>query len=381
MILKLHLRACVSLGLTLLPGSRADAAAAPAWTVGTPIVSYCMGPGFPGGPAMDDAAAAQLAEGGWNLVWCAAKDLDVVQRHGLRAMVINQRLLTPAALAAPRELDALIDSVKKHPSFYGYYLADEPRADEFPALGRLVAHLRERDPAHLGFINLLPTYANNTQLGTKGNTEEAYAGHLRQYVRIVRPSLISYDHYQFTNAGDDPQYFLNLEMIRAKSLAAGVPFLNIVQASSWMPGSAASPWAPRVPNGDEMRYLVYTTLAYGAQGISYYVYCFPRHEGGITLADGTPTPLYHALKPLNREFVAIAKELQPLKSLGVYHAGMQPPGVMPLTKDSDFAFDPPVPAMEYKTGARVEGALLGRFGPAEQTDSAGTHVLVVNLDY
>ena len=378
---KLHLIASVIVALLPLPGSHAADVPASAWKVGTPIVTYCMGPGFPGGPKMDSAAAAQLAEGGWNVVWCAAKDLDVVQRHGLRAMVINQRLLTPAALPAPKDLDALIDRVKKHPAFYGYYLADEPKADEFPALGKLVAHIRERDPAHLGFINLLPTYANNTQLGTTGNTVEAYTGHLRKYVQIVQPSLISYDHYQFTNAGDNAEYFLNLELIRAKSLAAGVPFLNIVQASSWVPGSAGSPSAPRVPNGDEMRYLVYTTLAYGAQGISYYVYCYPKHEGGIAQADGTPTPLYHALKPLNREFVAIGKQLQPLKSLGVYHAGMQPPGVTPLPKNSVFAFDPPVPAIDYKNGARVEGALLSRFGPAEQTNSAGTHVLVVNLDY
>lgn len=37
--------------------------------------------------------------------------------------------------------------------------------------------------------------------------------------------------------------------------------------------------------------------------------------------------------------------------------------------------------MDYKTGARVEGALLSRLGPAQKTNSAETHVLVVNLDY
>jgi len=130
-----------------------------------------------------------------------------------------------------------------------------------------------------------------------------------------------------------------------------LPFLNIVQASCWVPGSAASPHSPRVPNGDEMGYLVYTTLAYGAQGISYYVYCYPKHEGGIAQADGTPTPLYRALKSLNREFVAIAKELQPLKSLGVSHAGMLPPGTEPLPKDCACTFDPPVPTRHRRRGS------------------------------
>jgi len=64
----------------------------------------------------------------------------------------------------------------------------------------------------------------------------------------------------------------------------------------------------------KMRVLLYTTLAYGAQGISYYVYSCANHEGAIAKADGSPTPLYHALKSLNREFVAIATQLQPLRS-------------------------------------------------------------------
>jgi hypothetical protein len=244
-----------------------------------------------------------------------------------------------------------------------------------------VAYIRERDPAHLAYINLLPTYANNKQLGVEGGKVEAYTEHLRQYVETVRPSLLSYDHYQFTNSGDNADYFLNLALIRDQALAAGLPFLNIVQASCWVPGSAASPHSPRVPNGDEMRYLVYTTLAYGAQGISYYVYCYPKHEGGMAQADGTPTPLYHALKSLNREFVAIAKELQPLKSLGAFHAGMLPPGTVPLPADCAFGFDPTVPAVEYKPGSRVQGVLLSQFGAPDGTGGVTPHVLVVNLDY
>ena len=61
----------------------------------------------------------------------------------------------------------------------------------------------------------------------------------------------------------------------------------------------------------------YTTLAYGAQGISYYVYQCANHTGGIAGADGTPTGLYEALRGLNREVVSIAPQLQPLRSRGV----------------------------------------------------------------
>ena len=230
--------------------------------------------------------------------------------------------------------------------------------------------LRERDPAHYAYINLFPTYANNKQLGTEGDTVTAYREHLRQYVEIVRPALISYDHYQFSTSGDNDQYFLNLALIRQTSQAAGLPFLNIVQACTWTPSM-------RVPGSDEMRYLVYTTLAYGAQGISYYVYCWPGHTGGIAQADGTPTPIYHALKSLNREFTAIAGQLQSVRSLGVYHLGMAPPGSVRLPSDAVFRVEPAVPDMEYRVPERVRGLLLGIFGQPEKP----THVVVVNLDY
>jgi hypothetical protein len=342
------------------------------WNVGTPIVTYWAG------PAMTDKTAQQMAEGGWNLVWCSEKELDVAARHGLRAQ-LQDPLLNPSALDDPAQrekLDALVARVRQHPALYCYFITDEPSAGQFSALGKLVAYLKEKDPAHLAYINLFPTYANNEQLGNKGDKVPAYEEHLRQYADVVKPALISYDHYQFSTNGDMPDYFLNLSLIRSSAQRAGVPFLNIVQACTWSPSM-------RVPTPDEMRYLVYTTLAYGAQGISYYVYCWPGHTGGIANPDGTPTMIYEALKTLNRDFVAIAGQLKSVHSLGVYHAGMMPPGAEPVPAKSVFNFDPPVPTANFKERERVRGVLIGCFGPVafRGKASAPTHALVVNLDY
>ncbi len=343
-----------------------------AWTVGTPIVTYWAG------PAMTDAVATQMAKGGFNLVWCGEKDLDLVHRHGLRAQ-LTDGLLSPATLDNPAQrekLDALIDRVAKHPAMYCYFITDEPSAAAFASLGKLVAHLRHRDPAHMAYINLFPTYANNQQLGTQGDTITAYREHLRQYVQVVRPDLISYDHYQFAVNGDNDQYFLNLAMIRQAADEAKLPFLNIVQACTWAPA------AMRVPKPDEMRYLVYTTAAYGAQGISYYVYCWKDHVGGIANPDGTPTPIYHALTSLNREFIAIATETQSLRWMAAWHTGMTPPGAVPLPADSAFQLDPPVAPIAPKPRERVRGILLGLWGEASAgAKPAPTQALVVNKDY
>lgn len=345
----------------------AEPAAPELWKVGAPIVSYWAS------PPMSDALAEQMVVGGFNLLWCSEKELDLVARHGVRG-ILSDGLLVPASLEQPEaraKLDALIDRVKGHPALYSYYLTDEPNTKDFPGLGKLVSYLRQRDPAHLAFINLFPTYATNEQLGTSGDTVTAYREHLRQYMEVVQPSLISYDHYQFRVKGDTDQYFLNLAMIRETAQQAGVPFLNIVQTSSWDP-------IVRVPGPNEVRYLVYTTVAYGAQGIAYFVYGIPGIQGGIVHhADGTPTELYAPLKTLNREFVTLTRELQPLRSLAVYQLGMSPPGAVPLPKDAPFFVEPAVASTSYAKDEPMRGLILGYFGAAEKP----SHVVVVNLDY
>ena len=110
MILK-YLQTFVLFTSALFPSS-SPAADTPAnsWKLDTPIVTYWAGPGFPNGADLTDAAATQMAEGGWNLVWCEEKELDVVHRHGLHGLITFD-LLNPATLNDPAkraELDAFI---------------------------------------------------------------------------------------------------------------------------------------------------------------------------------------------------------------------------------------------------------------------------------
>jgi hypothetical protein len=335
------------------------------WKLGSPIITAWA---F---PPLTDKSLQQMSDAGLNTVWCGEAELDLVHAHGLRAM-LQSDLLSPATLDNPAQLeklDALIDRVRHHTALYCYFLTDEPGAAKFESLGRLVAHLRRRDPAHMAYINLFPTYATNEQLGTQGETAPAYRDYLQRFTRVVKPALISYDHYQFMVGKDLEQYFLNLAMVRTAAQEAGVPFLNIVQAASWQEGV-------RVPVEGETRYLVYTTLAYGAGGISYYVYYAPGHTGGLASADGTPTAIYPALQKLNREFMAIAAELQPLRSQAIYHTALTEPGCVPLPADAPIRLAPVVPTSAVPRDTR--GFLLGCFGTEP---GKTTHVLIVNLDY
>ena len=216
----------------------------------------------------------------------------MVAKHKLRAMLTSD-LLNPATLddtAQRARLDALIETVKNHPAMEAYFITNEPGAGAFPGLDKLVAYLRERDPAHLAYINLFPSYANEAQLGVSADAAErarvgyplnfagvgvsdktvlAYRGYLAKFVKIVKPDLISYDHYHFMKKDDGKQYFLNLALVRDAAIEAGKPFLNIIQASL-----VEKVW--RLPNPAETRFLVFTTMAYGGRGISYFTYWGPK---------------------------------------------------------------------------------------------------------
>jgi hypothetical protein len=364
----------VTAGGLWLPGQ-----AFSAWTVGTPIVTYWNAGST---LALTPVIAQQAVAGGYNLVWINdVRQLALARQHGLRAQLTSP-LLSVSSLDDPAkfaQLNVLIDQFKASPAAYSYFLRDEPNADDFAGLARLVAHLRQRDADHLAYINLFPSYASNAQLGTKGGPATAFASYLDQYVGTVRPALLSYDHYQLFAGRDGPTYLQDLSMVAGKARAAGVPLMNIVQACKW-----DTSW--RVPNANELRLLVYTTAAYGAQGISYFNYWTQQpNTGGLQPgADGTPTSVYTALTPLNKEFVAVVKQLQPRRWLGTYVAGYAagalPPGTARLPDSAPFHLGNASNTASYRDGDRLKGLLLGFFGADSQLAHA-KYVLVVNLDH
>ena len=360
----------------------ADSVSSRPWTQKQFIVTFWCSP-----PATDEALGRVAAEG-FNLTETPADGLDVAARHGLRAM-LQSPLLRPETLDDPAkrtQLDALIERVKRHPAMEAYYIVDEPGAGAFPALGRLADHLRQRDPAHFAYINLFPTYANEQQLGVSADAAERarvgyptnfagvgtddktvlrYREHLKQFVEIVKPELISYDHYHFLKPDKDgkpvdgKQYFLNLALIRQVALEAKKPFLNIIQANT-----IEKSW--RLPNAQELRFLVFTTIAYGGRGISYFTYWGPASYNGL-YQDGKPAPLLGPVVALNKEINAFGPELMKLDSVAVYQTAPLPYGAEAMPANA--------PVQIASPGEFV----LGLFGKT----SAGkpTAFMIVNRDY
>jgi hypothetical protein len=368
--------------ILLLGGATASLSA---WEIGTPIVTL-YGSGHLGG--LDDTRADFLVNCGYNVAWISdvGSELTVAENHNLRTMLMSGLIWPPSSLTDPVKrplLDAMVDTYKASPSAGLYWVMDEPGVAQFPEYQLMVEYLRERDPAHASYINLFPNVATGEQLmdrdvsGAYGSCTYDY--YLNAFQDAYQPDLLSYDNYQFMASSDDSHYLGNLDIVNKFSRQTGTPFMNTVQVCKW-----ASWW--RTPSANEVRYLTYTTLAYGAQGIAHW--CYFSDTGGDGGLKDNPT-LCSAMGPINREFVAIAEELQAAQSLGGYLRGYKtqsgvykgPPDTATLPADSAFQINVNN-TMTYYNGAAVKGVLLGLFGDdgAVSVDDA-TYCMVTNLDY
>lgn len=302
-------------------------------------------------------------ECGFNLAGMVDPEaLDAVAAAGLKTLVshpamhVDDRRADRDETAVAQDVQAAVEQVGQHPALFGYYLRDEPSARMFPALGRYAAALRQTAPYAAAYINLFPNYASPQQLGSA-----TYAEHLEQYLSIVKPPFLSYDHYALMEDGSlRDLYFQNLEAVRSAALAHNVPFWNIVLAN------AHFTYAEPSPGG--LRFQAYTTLAYGGRGLSYFTYMSPA-VGNYRLAPidqfGHKTPTWDMLRNVNLQIHALAPTLITLKSVGVFHHPDVPDGCRALA-DSQLV-------------AALDGP--GRFVVGEFTGPDDTpYVLVVNKD-
>jgi len=247
--------------------------------------------------------------------------LDLCQAEGLKAILICG--LHPALPDQPdweKSVDRIVAEYGSHPALYGYFLTDEPHSSQFANLGKLTAYLAQKDPAHLPYINLFPNYATPEQLGNA-----TYREHVRQFIAVVRPPLVSYDHYAVLLDGERPNYYENLEIVREEAFRAGVPFWQIVLS--------ASHYGYRVPREDDLRWQAMTTLVYGAKGLSWFTYWNPspsEFRQAIVGPQGELTEHWYMVGRVNREVLALGPTLLPLSSVGVYHTPPLPLGCRPL---------------------------------------------------
>lgn len=253
------------------------------------------------------------------------KALDLCKASGIKALVGDSRvhLRKRGEDTFTEGLDATVADYSGNPALWGYYVIDEPSAGSFNKIGEVNRHLLEKDPKHVPFVNLFPTYASKQQLGAF-----SYEQYVDEFCRVVGPKMLSYDHYALMADGSvRPDYFANLEIIRRQSIKHKVDFNYILLSVPH------GPYAD--PAEGDIRWQASTALAYGARGLMYFTYTTPKDpqwdfHDAIIDANGKQTAKYAIAKKVNGEIKMLGPTLMRLKSVGVFHTHPVPDGCKPL---------------------------------------------------
>lgn len=297
----------------------------------------------------------ELASCGFNLSFSGfpnadamAKALDAANAAGVKLLISYPDLLVHPEKAVQR--------FGQNPALGGYFLRDEPAAADFAALGELTKKIQSLDSRHPCYINLLPNYATPQQLGAP-----TYPDYVDQFIQKAPVPFISFDYYPIVGTSVRPSWYENLEVIRAKSAAAGKPF--------WGFALSLRHFGYPTATVAHLREQVYSNLAYGAQGIEYFTYWSAGIDGsGDSPIDaaGKRTVVYGRVQQVNAELRALSGVFVGSKVISIGHTGAPlPAGAKP--------FHPTAPIADLQTqGVGVIASVLEN-GPSR-------YLILVNRD-
>jgi hypothetical protein len=290
--------------------------------------------------------------------------LDLAFARGIKVQVSDSRMEELMTTATDEEIDAIASSYKHHPATGGYYIKDEPSQEQLSRAAYVYKRLKWNDPNSFPNVNMFPA---------SGVPDSNHKDYLEEWVNQAGPTNLEYltmDTYPFV-AGDviGSDYFKDMENLRAVGLKYDLKIAAYLQAVGLSLGETAY---LRRPNADELRWNVYTNLAYGVKGLYWFTWFQPIDQGpdthfttAIMDSAGNKTDLYVPVQSLNEEIKQWGPILMGLISRNVFFKGNLPPGTKPL------------PVNYFWEPFDDEDQIVSHF-----VDSNGrNYIMVVNLDF
>ena len=287
----------------------------------------------------NDAEYKKMAESGINFVngFCPNEDtdddikmaLDLSEKNGLRYFV-NRRIVHTAIHAHAQSMNAelpdeFITGLRKyadHPAFAGELLMDEPGKPLIPSVAAFTKSFEMNFPDKMWHVNLFPTYA------TGGIQTFSYEDYIDTWLKYTEPGYLSYDSYPLLKEGGIiNDYYYNLDLVRAKTAERRIPFWTFIQTLS----IAQTPGVPdkREPSEADIRWQVWSNLAFGAKGIQYFCYWSPGNgaelfSDALIDVNGKETTKYSYVKKLNADIQKTGKILLECDAAGVIQTAAKP---------------------------------------------------------
>lgn len=238
----------------------------------------------------------------------AQSALDLAQKSGIKMMIYTDELIN--------DTDKTVRRFKNHPALFGYFLADEPSPENFPALKVLVSKIKNADKLHPVYVNLHPNYAPESYLNGL-----SYSVYVDTFLKSINVNFLSFDNYPIVNNKVRPDWYQNIEIIRSASLKVNKPF--------WAFACSTIHFDYKKPTLGGLKLQQFGNLLYGAKGLQYFTYITiddeywkkNNYSYSIVYNDGTPTPTYSYVKQVNKQVKTLSWIFMKSRVDSIYHNG------------------------------------------------------------
>lgn len=219
---------------------------------------------------------------------------------------------------------SMYNQVKSLANPTAWMIGDEPSQTHFQQYGAVADYLLQNDPAALRYVNALSSDADSTLLwGDNTNPSYTHSQYLQDIITTVKPDVLMYDVYPFRNGGItfESQLFGDMLQVRSVALSHGIPYW------AWIQGFADD--ARRLPSESDLRMQLFSHLAAGYTGFSYWSYSIYGEYQTSGLLDGNsqPSSAYYAAADANAEAQNLGLALRYLTSTDVRFIPGQTGGV------------------------------------------------------
>ncbi|MDR1666895.1 MAG: hypothetical protein LBS03_04290, partial [Bacteroidales bacterium] len=254
------------------------------------------------------------------------KALNAGQATGVKIIANYFNWTPPYEVSSDAVITASVNRFKNHPALGGYYLRDEPPLSIFSMLGNKVRLIEsiDPDPEHFCYINVNGSLVADPSFhGASGDYLQNY---LTPFVNAVNPKFMAFNTYPISVESLDPEnkhagyrllskeWYGVLEMFLQKSKQSELPF--------WTFAVSCGHYSFPAPIISDLRMEIYTSLAYGSQGIQYFTYWSAGSAFyAMVYSWGDKTTVYNVVKDMNEEMQNYAAVFLGASVLWVKHTG------------------------------------------------------------
>ncbi len=200
------------------------------------------------------------------------------------------------------------------PGVGGIYILDEPyNANPYATAYKPIKDLMPYADIHLNFLPML-VYPN----------AKTYSAQINDFYQLTggRLDYLMYDHYpyNFTEGYfNEASWYENMDVVRQLGLKTGAKTGTFILSIGMRGGY-------RKPTGDEIRFEMYSAMAYGYKQLAYFCWETPNEIDygfgpAIVDTEGRPTEIYEPVKEVNNEALKLGPTLMQLECVTPYNTG------------------------------------------------------------